>query len=296
MKETIFTGAAVALVTPFNPDMSVNYEELEKLIEFQITSGTDAIVTCGTTGEAATLSDEEHVKVIEFTVNKVAGRVPVIAGTGSNDTAYAVELSQKAEALGANGLLLVTPYYNKTSQRGLVASFNRIAGSVKIPCIVYNVPSRTGLNILPETYYELSKTQNIVATKEANHNISALIKTRELCGDDLTVYSGEDTQTLPIASLGGKGVISTFSNIMPKEMHELAIASVAGDLKTAQALTFKYLDLMNALFMDVNPIPVKQALNLMGFNCGHCRLPLADMSDEQIATLKVEMAKHLQLA
>ena len=187
MKETIFTGAAVALVTPFNPDMSVNYEELEKLIEFQITSGTDAIVTCGTTGEAATLTDEEHVKVIEFTVNKVAGRVPVIAGTGSNDTAYAVELSQKAEALGANGLLLVTPYYNKTSQRGLVASFNRIAGSVKIPCIVYNVPSRTGLNILPETYYELSKTQNIVATKEANHDISALIKTRELCGDDLTV-------------------------------------------------------------------------------------------------------------
>ena len=268
MKETIFTGAAVALVTPFNPDMSVNYEELEKLIEFQITSGTDAIVTCGTTGEAATLSDEEHVTVIEFTVNKVAGRVPVIAGTGSNDTAYAMELSQKAEALGANGLLLVTPYYNKTSQRGLVASFNRIAGSVKVPCIVYNVPSRTGLNILPETYYELSKTQNIVATKEANHDISALIKTRELCGDDLTVYSGEDTQTLPIAC----------------------------DLETAQALTFKYLDLMNALFMDVNPIPVKQALNLMGFNCGHCRLPLADMSDEQIAKLKVEMAKHLQLA
>lgn len=196
MKETIFTGAAVALVTPFNPDMSVNYEELEKLIEFQITSGTDAIVTCGTTGEAATLTDEEHVKVIEFTVNKVAGRVPVIAGTGSNDTAYAVELSQKAEALGANGLLLVTPYYNKTSQRGLVASFNRIAGSVKIPCIVYNVPSRTGLNILPETYYELSKTQNIVATKEANHDISRSskrvsfavmtsrftpVKTRRLC-------------------------------------------------------------------------------------------------------------------
>ena len=161
---------------------------------------------------------------------------------------------------------------------------------------MYNVPSRTGLNILPETYYELSKTQNIVATKEANHDISALIKTRELCGDDLTVYSGEDTQTLPIASLGGKGVISTFSNIMPKEMHELATASVAGNLKTAQALTFKYLDLMNALFMDVNPIPVKQALNLMGFNCGHCRLPLADMSDEQIAKLKAEMAKHLQLA
>ena len=168
MKETIFTGAAVALVTPFNPDYVRKLtRSLKRLIEFQITSGTDAIVTCGTTGEAATLTDEEHVKVIEFTVNKVAGRVPVIAGTGSNDTAYAVELSQKAEALGANGLLLVTPYYNKTSQRGLVASFNRIAGSVKIPCIAYNVPSRTGLNILPETYYELSKTQNIVATKES---------------------------------------------------------------------------------------------------------------------------------
>ena len=196
MKETIFTGAAVALVTPFNPDMSVNYEELEKLIEFQITSGTDAIVTCGTTGEAATLTDEEHVKVIEFTVSKVAGRVPVIAGTGSNDTAYAVELSQKAEALGANGLLLVTPYYNKTSQRGLVASFNRIAGSVKIPCIVYNVPSRTGLNILPETYYELSKTQNIVATKSprSSKRVSFAVmtsrftpvKTRRLCRSRLS--------------------------------------------------------------------------------------------------------------
>ena len=212
-----FQGIWVPLVTPFRHG-EIDFAALPRLLDHLLNAGVAGVVVCGTTGEAATLTDEEHVKVIEFTVNKVADRVPVIAGTGSNDTAYAVELSQKAEALGANGLLLVTPYYNKTSQRGLVASFNRIAGSVKIPCIVYNVPSRTGLNILPETYYELSKTQNIVATKEANHNISALIKTRELCGDDLTVYSGEDTQTLPIASLGGKGVISTFSNIMPKEM------------------------------------------------------------------------------
>ena len=224
--------------------------------------------------------------------------MPVIAGTGSNDTAYARGAAPKeAEALGANGLLLVTPYYNKTSQRGLVASFNRIASSVNVPCILYNVPSRTGLQHSSRKRTTSSRRRRtLLATKEANHDISALIKTRELCGDDLTVYSGEDTQTLPIASLGGKGVISTFSDIIPKEMHELATASVAGDLKTAQTLTFKYLDLMNALFMDVNPIPVKQALNLMGFNCGHCRLPLADMSDEQVAKLKAEMAKHMQLA
>ena len=295
MKPCVFTGSAVAIVTPFCGD-GVDLEAFDRLIERQIQGGTDAIVVCGTTGEAATLSYNERMALIERCVRTVDRRVPVIAGSGTNSTASSIALSKAAQSAGVDALLTVTPYYNKTSQRGLVASFNRIAGSVKIPCIVYNVPSRTGLNILPETYYELSKTQNIVATKEANHDISALIKTRELCGDDLTVYSGEDTQTLPIASLGGKGVISTFSNIMPKEMHELATASVAGDLKTAQTLTFKYLDLMNALFMDVNPIPVKQALNLMGFNCGHCRLPLADMSDEQIAKLKVEMAKHLQLA
>ena len=295
MKETIFTGAAVALVTPFNPDMSVNYEELEKLIEFQITSGTDAIVTCGTTGEAATLTDEEHVKVIEFTVSKVAGRVPVIAGTGSNDTAYAVELSQKAEALGANGLLLVTPYYNKTSQRGLVASFNRIAGSVKIPCIVYNVPSRTGLNILPETYYELSKTQNIVATKEANHDISALIKTRELCGDDLTVYSGEDTQTLPIASLGGKGVISVLSNVLPRETSQMCRKFFAGDVAGAMAMQTKFLPLIRSLFSEVNPIPVKAAMAAMGYCENYLRLPLTPMDDAH-RTVMLQRMRDLGLS
>ena len=289
------SGTATAMITPFG-EGGINFNAFGEMIERQIAGGTDMLVILGTTGEPATMTEEEKTSVMKYAVKQAKGRVKLVFGCGSNSTERAVRSAKQAEELGADGLLAVTPYYNKTSQRGLVASFNRIAGSVKIPCIVYNVPSRTGLNILPETYYELSKTQNIVATKEANHDISALIKTRELCGDDLTVYSGEDTQTLPIASLGGKGVISTFSNIMPKEMHELATASVAGDLKTAQALTFKYLDLMNALFMDVNPIPVKQALNLMGFNCGHCRLPLADMSDEQIAKLKVEMAKHLQLA
>lgn len=296
MKKTIFTGAGVALVTPFNEDMTVNYGELEKLIEFQIANGTDAIITCGTTGEAATLSGEEHTKVIDFTVKTVNGRIPVIAGTGSNDTAYAVELSQEAEKLGVDGLLLVTPYYNKTSQRGLIASFNTIADSVKVPCILYNVPSRTGLNILPETYYELSKNPNIVATKEANHDISALTKTMQLCGDDLAVYSGEDVQTLPILAMGGKGVISVFSNVLPREMHELAMATIENRMEDARAMTFKYVDLMNALFMDVNPIPVKAALNLMGYNCGHCRLPLADMSGAQIEKLCTELAKHVKLA
>lgn len=295
MKEIIFTGAGVALATPFNPDMTVNYDELERLIEFQITNGTDAIITCGTTGEAATLSGEEHLQVIDFTVKKVHGRIPVIAGTGSNDTMYAAELSKEAEALGADGLLLVTPYYNKTSQRGLIESFNYIANSVKTPCILYNVPSRTGLNILPETYCELSKNPNIVATKEANHDISALVKTMQLCGDNLTVYSGEDVQTLPIIAMGGKGVISVFSNVMPQEMHDLAYAALENRMEDARAMLLKYVDLMNALFMDVNPIPVKAALNMIGFNCGHCRLPLVDMSESQLDALRAALAEHVKL-
>ena len=296
MKKVIFTGSGVALVTPFNPDMSVNYTELERLIEFQIENGTDAIITCGTTGEAATLSGEEHTKVIDFTIKKVNGRVPVIAGTGSNDTRFAVELSKEAEALGADGLLLVTPYYNKTSQRGLIESFNCIADSVNIPCIVYNVPGRTGLNILPETYFELSKHPNIVATKEANHDVSALAKTMQLCGDDFTVYSGEDVQTLPILAMGGKGVISVFANVLPKEMHALAAATLEGRLADARAMTSRYVDLMNALFMDVNPIPVKAALNMMGFNCGRCRLPLTDMSAPMLEKLRAALGEHVKLA
>lgn len=292
MKKTIFTGSCVAIVTPFGDDGKVNYEELKKLIEFQIENGTDAIVSCGTTGESATLSTEEHLDVIKFTIDTVNKRVPVIASTGSNDTAFSVYLSKEAEKLGADGLLLVTPYYNKTSQKGVIESFNFIADSVNIPCIVYNVPGRTGLNIKPETYYELSKHPNIVAVKEANHDISAIAKTIALCGDNLDIYSGEDSQTLPVMALGGKGVISVFANVLPKEMHELTDAMTRGDLETARKLTSDYIDLMDALFMDVNPIPVKEALNMMGYNCGHCRLPLTDMTDSDKDKLAAVLKKH----
>lgn len=296
MKEILFTGAGVALVTPFNPDMSVNFDELERIIEFQIENGTDAIITCGTTGEAKTLSSLEHTAVIDFTVKKVNGRVPVIAGTGSNDTRYAVALSNEAKTLGVDGLLLVTPYYNKTSQRGLVQSFNYIADNVKMPCILYNVPSRTGVNIQPETYHALSKNPYIVATKEANGDISTLVKTMELCGDDLAIYSGEDVLTYPITSMGGKGVISVFSNIMPREMHEFTMAALENRTEEARALMFKYVDLMKALFMDVNPIPVKAAMNMMGFQCGSCRMPLVDMTDDMLASLRSTLSKHVTLA
>ena len=296
MKEVLFTGAGVALVTPFNPDMSVNFDELERIIEFQIENGTDAIITCGTTGEAKTLSSLEHTAVIDFTVKKVNGRVPVIAGTGSNDTRYAVALSNEAKTLGVDGLLLVTPYYNKTSQRGLVQSFNYIADNVKMPCILYNVPSRTGVNVQPETYHALSKNPYIVATKEANGDISTLVKTMELCGDDLAIYSGEDVLTYPIISMGGKGVISVFSNIMPREMHEFTMAALENRTEEARALMFKYVDLMKALFMDVNPIPVKAAMNMMGFQCGSCRMPLVDMTDDMLASLRSTLSKHVTLA
>lgn len=296
MKDLLFKGSGVAIVTPFRADMTVNYEELDRLIAFQLENGTDAIITCGTTGEAATLSHEEHLKVIDFTVKAVRGRVPVIAGTGSNDTMYSAALSKEAKALGADGLLLVTPYYNKTSQRGLAESFNYVANEVKMPCIVYNVPGRTSLNILPETYFELSKNPYIVATKEANHDTCALAKTIALCGDNLNIYSGEDVQTLPIIAMGGMGVISVFANIMPAEMHALATATLEGDLKTARNLTTKYVGVMNALFSDVNPIPVKAALNLMGYDCGSCRLPLVDMTDDALAALRRALEPHVTLA
>lgn len=292
MKKTIFQGSCVAIVTPFNENGSVNYNELEKLIEFQIENGTDAIVSCGTTGESATLSSEEHLEVIRFTIEKVNKRIPVIASTGSNDTAFSVYLSKEAEAFGADGLLLVTPYYNKTSQKGLIESFKFIADNVNIPCIVYNVPSRTGLNIKPSTYLELSKHPNIVGVKEANHDISSVAQTIALCGDELAIYSGEDSQTLPIMALGGKGVISVFANILPKEMHELASAMTNENLKTARELTNKYIELMDALFMDVNPIPVKEAMNMMGFDCGHCRLPLTDMTDDDKNKLAAVLKKY----
>lgn len=293
MKQTIFTGAATALVTPFDSQGNISWEELERLVEMQVNGGIDAIVACGTTGEAATMTTEEHTQVIKFIIDKVNGRVPVIAGTGSNDTAFCVELSLEAKALGADGLLLVTPYYNKTSQKGLIESFNHVADSVKMPCILYNVPSRTGCNIQPATYKELSKNPYIVAVKEANGDISATARTAALCGEDLTIYSGEDNQTLPIMALGGKGVISVFSNALPGTMHQLADAMLKGDLETARKLDLEYLDLMDGFFLDVNPIPIKEAMYQMGMiQSNYCRMPLTTMTDEGKAKLTALLQKH----
>lgn len=292
MKEVLFTGSGVALITPFHEDFSINYSELERLVEYQIENGTDSIIACGTTSEASTMTEEEHLEVIRFIVEKVNGRIPVIAGTGSNDTKTALSLSLAAKDAGADCVLLVTPYYNKTSQKGLVEHYNYIANNVKMPCIVYNVPSRTALNILPETYLELSKNPYIIATKEANGNIASVAKTAALCGDELHIYSGDDVQTIPIVSLGGKGVISVFANALPRPIHDIAALAVAGDYKKARALNNEYLDLMEAFFYDVNPVPVKYAMNRMGFACGPCRLPLTTMSDKNNAKVDAVLEKH----
>lgn len=286
MKKRIFTGAGVAIITPMNPDMSVNFDKLKEIIDFQIENGTDAIIICGTTGEGSTLSDAEHREAIKCAIEHTAKRVPVIAGTGSNDTAYAISLSKEAEQLGADGLLLVTPYYNKTSQRGLIEHYKRIAASVSLPIILYSVQSRTGVNIAPETCYELSKIENIVAVKEASGNISQVAKIRELCGDELDVYSGNDDQIVPIMSLGGIGVISVLSNIMPKETHDICQLYLDGKVKESADLQLKLLDVANKLFLDVNPITVKEAMNLMGMEVGECRLPLIRMDDASVAVLK----------
>ncbi len=291
MKTTVFTGAAVAIVTPMNSDGSINFDELGRLIDFNIDNGTDAIVICGTTGESSTMTDDEHIECIRYAVEKTAKRVPVIAGTGSNHTEYAVNLSKKAQELGTDALLCVTPYYNKTSQAGLVAHFTAIANAVSIPIILYSVPSRTGVNITPETCYELSKVENIVAIKEASGNISQIAKIASMCGDDLAIYSGNDDQIVPIMSLGGKGVISVLSNCMPYETHEICQLCLDGDFKTANEKFMKVLDFANALFCDVNPIPVKEALNMMGFEAGPCRLPLVPMSEANRNFLKSNMDK-----
>lgn len=293
MKQVIFTGAATALVTPFDAQGNISWDELEKLVEFQIEKGIDAIVACGTTGEAATMTTEDHIKTIQFILEKVKGRVPVIAGTGSNDTAFCVELSLEAKQLGAAGLLLVTPYYNKTSQKGMIESFNYIADHVKMPCILYNVPSRTGCNIQPATYKELSKNPYIVAVKEANGDIASAARTMALCGDDLTMYSGEDNQTLPMMALGGKGVISVFSNALPDVMHQLTSAILQKDLDTARKLNMEYLDLMDGFFFDVNPIPIKEALFQMGLiHSNFCRMPLTTMTEEGKAKLTALLKHH----
>lgn len=276
----IFKGAGVAIVTPMFEDGSVNYDKLTELLEEQIAQGTDAVIICGTTGESATMSEKEHSEVIKFTVDKVAKRVPVIAGTGSNCTQTAIELSKQAEADGADGLLLVTPYYNKATQNGLIAHYTAIAESVSLPIILYNVPSRTGCNILPETAAYLGKNvKNIVAIKEASGNISQVAKLKALAGDSLDIYSGNDDQVIPLLSLGGIGVISVLSNVAPKFTHDMVMKYLDGDHDGALKMQLDVLPLIDALFCEVNPIPVKAALNLMGKEVGPLRAPLTVMEE-----------------
>lgn len=274
----IFTGAACAIVTPFSANR-VDYGSLGRLIDRQIENGTDAIVICGTTGESSTLTDDEHRNCISYAVERVAGRVPVIAGTGSNDTDYAIDLSRHACSAGVDAILLVTPYYNKATQKGLIRHFTAIADAVNKPIILYNVPSRTGCAITIPTYRELAKHDNIVAVKEANGNISSIVQLFAECGDMLDVYSGNDDQIVPILSLGGKGVISVLSNVLPQETHDMCQLWFDGKVKESAALQLKYLELINSLFCEVNPIPVKTAMNLMGLCSGNVRLPLCDMED-----------------
>ena len=289
-KQPIFTGSGVAIVTPMKADGSVNAEKYRELIEWQIESGTDAIIACGTTGESSTLTHEEHIGVMRAAVEQAAGRIPVISGTGSNDTAYCIELSQEAEKLGADALLLVTPYYNKTSQRGLVAHYTAVADAVDLPILLYNVPSRTGVDIKPETVAALSKHPNIVAVKEANGNISSAAQVAALC--DIDIYSGNDDQIVPLLSLGGKGVISVMANVEPRRTHDIVAKWMAGDVEGSRALQLELLELASAMFMDVNPIPVKEAMNLMGLDVGECRLPLYGMDDAAKSKLASVLRKY----
>ncbi len=290
---SIFTGAAVAIATPFNNDGSVNYENLDNLIEFQIKNNTDAIVICGTTGEASTLSHEEHIDVIKHCVQTVNHRVPVIAGTGSNSTETAIYLSQEAEKAGADAVLLVTPYYNKATQKGLYVHFKDTADAISLPCILYNVPSRTGCNILPETVVKLAKdVDNIVAIKEASGNHSQIAKLLQLADGCIDVYSGNDDQIVPIMSLGGLGVISVLSNVAPQQTHDLCQACLDNDFKKAAKMQLEALPLIDALFSEVNPIPVKKALNIMGFEAGPLRKPLTEMEDAHAKTLEEAMKAY----
>lgn len=288
MKNTIFEGAATAIVTPLN-EKGVDFENFGKLIEWQIESGIDAIVVAGTTGEGSTLTDSEHKEVIKYCVDKVAGRVPVIAGTGSNDVAYAIELTKYACEVGADAMLLVTPYYNKATQNGLIKSFTAVADASTKPCILYNVPSRTGCNLLPKTCAVLAKHPNIVAIKEASGNISQIAEVAHLCGDDLDIYSGNDDQIVPVLSLGGKGVISVLSNLLPAETSKMCHDFLEGDVATARKAQLDLLPLVDALFCEVNPIPAKAAMARMGFGENYLRLPLTPIEEENEAKLLTAM-------
>jgi len=290
MKHTIFTGSATALVTPMS-DKGVNFDALKNIIEFQIKNSTDALVICGTTGEAPTLEDSEHLAAIECAVDAAKGRIPVIAGTGSNNTAHSVMMNKEAQKLGADGLLWVAPYYNKSTQRGLIEHYKTLAASTDLPAILYNVPSRTGSDIQPATVETLSKIENIVAIKEATGDLARTVDIISRCGDNIDVYSGNDDVVVPMMSVGAKGVISVLSNVMPKETHDMCALCSDGDYKTAGEMQVKFFPLIKALFCEVNPIPVKTAMNLMGFDAGALRLPLFEMEEKNLETMKKEMKK-----
>ena len=291
MKKVIFKGCGTAIITPFT-EKGVNFEEFKKMIEFQIENHADAIIVCGTTGESSTMTEQERKETIKFAVEVANKRIPIIAGTGGNCTATAIEMSKYAESVGADGVLIVTPYYNKTTQEGLVAHYKAIAKSIKLPIILYNVPGRTGLNITPQTCLELSKINNIVAIKEASGNLSQIAEIAALCRDNLTIYSGNDDQILPILSLGGKGVISVLSNLIPEDVHNMIKYFEEGKIKEATKLQLDTLSLTKALFSEVNPIPIKAACNMFGFNAGIPRLPLIEMSKSGKEKLKEEMKKY----
>lgn len=289
MKKPLFIGSGVAIVTPF-AHSGIDYQAFTELIEFQIQGGSDAIIVCGTTGEASTMPDDEHIAAIKFAVQAINKRVPVIAGTGSNDTRHAIELSKAAEAVGADGLLSVTPYYNKATQKGLYGHFKLIADSVGIPLILYNVPSRTNLNLNPETIKALAEIDNIIAVKECN--LGQVGDVVNLCGEGFTVYSGDDNMVLPVLSLGGKGVISVMANIIPRDTHAMVMKFIQGDLAGAIRLQLQTLNLIKALFSEVNPIPIKAAVRLLGYKAGQCRMPLTEISEENLALLRAEMEAY----
>lgn len=288
---SLFTGSGVAIITPFTKD-GIDFKKLEELLEWHVKEGTDAVIICGTTGESSTMSIDERKEAIKFTVEVINKRIPVIAGTGSNNTKQAIEMSKWADEAGADGLLVITPYYNKTTQRGLIEHFKAIAREVKKPIIIYNVPSRTGLNILPETLYELSKVPNISGVKEASSDIVQITKVAQLCRDKLDIYSGNDDQVVPILSVGGKGVISVVANILPKDTHNMVAKFFKGDLKGSLKLQLDMFPLIKALFIETNPIPIKEAMNLMGMNVGILRLPLVNMSEKNLNILKTEMVSY----
>ncbi|MBZ4666059.1 4-hydroxy-tetrahydrodipicolinate synthase [Mahella sp.] len=288
---SVFTGSGVALVTPFTKD-GVNFDTLEQMIEFQIAGTTDALIVCGTTGEPSTMTAKEKHDTIKFAIERINHRIPVIAGTGGNNTAEVIEASVDAQQLGADALLIVTPYYNKTTQKGLVEHYTAIANAVDIPIIIYNVPSRTGLNMTPATLERLSHIKNIAGMKEASGNIVQVAEMARLCGDRIDIYSGNDDQVVPILSLGGKGVISVVANIAPKDTHDMVVKFLNGDIEGSRQLQFKLNPLVEALFIEVNPIPVKTALNLMGFDVGNLRLPLTEMSESNLAFLRQRMIEY----